>query len=132
MLDHAVDCLLQEDSHTSQQRCQRVVHTIDLARSHSESLPFSLAAAALLAQRGGVHTGGRVGGVRAHRTIALRASTPYSYPPPPLRLFRAILQISGRSFVQMSTAILSVTYRISSELRSQATAGPVSTTVGDH
>ena len=32
----------------------------------------------------------------------------------------------------MSTAILSVTYRISSELRSQATAGLVSTTVGDH
>jgi hypothetical protein len=31
-----------------------------------------------------------------------------------------------------STAILSETYRISSELRSQATAGPVSTTVGDH
>ena len=35
-------------------------------------------------------------------------------------------------FVQVSTAILSVTYRISSELRSQATAGLVSTTVGDH
>ena len=34
--------------------------------------------------------------------------------------------------VQVSTAILSVTYRISSELRSQATAGLVSTTVGDH
>ena len=32
----------------------------------------------------------------------------------------------------VSTAILSVTYRISSELRSQATAGLVSTTVGDH
>ena len=32
----------------------------------------------------------------------------------------------------LSTAILSETYRISSELRSQATAGPVSTTVGDH
>ena len=32
----------------------------------------------------------------------------------------------------MSTAILSETYRISSELRSQATAGLVSTTVGDH
>ena len=32
----------------------------------------------------------------------------------------------------LSTAILSVTYRISSELRSQATAGLVSTTVGDH
>ena len=32
----------------------------------------------------------------------------------------------------VSTAILSETYRISSELRSQATAGPVSTTVGDH
>jgi hypothetical protein len=31
-----------------------------------------------------------------------------------------------------STAILSEMYRISSELRSQATAGPVSTTVGDH
>ena len=31
-----------------------------------------------------------------------------------------------------STVILSETYRISSELRSQATAGPVSTTVGDH
>ena len=31
-----------------------------------------------------------------------------------------------------STAILSEKYRISSELRSQATAGPVSTTVGDH
>ena len=33
---------------------------------------------------------------------------------------------------EVSTAILSVTYRISSELRSQATAGLVSTTVGDH
>ena len=32
----------------------------------------------------------------------------------------------------LSTAILSETYRISSELRSQATAGLVSTTVGDH
>ena len=31
-----------------------------------------------------------------------------------------------------STATLSEMYRISSELRSQATAGPVSTTVGDH
>ena len=34
--------------------------------------------------------------------------------------------------VRVSTAILSETYRISSELRSQATAGLVSTTVGDH
>ena len=34
--------------------------------------------------------------------------------------------------LSLSTAILSETYRISSELRSQATAGPVSTTVGDH
>ena len=33
---------------------------------------------------------------------------------------------------KLSTAILSETYRISSELRSQATAGLVSTTVGDH
>ena len=42
------------------------------------------------------------------------------------------IQISCRFDVLMSTAILSVTYRISSELRSQATAGLVSTTVGDH
>ena len=42
------------------------------------------------------------------------------------------LQILARILQQVSTAILSVTYRISSELRSQATAGLVSTTVGDH
>ena len=35
-------------------------------------------------------------------------------------------------YLHSSTAILSEKYRISSELRSQATAGPVSTTVGDH
>ena len=40
--------------------------------------------------------------------------------------------MSSRFVLLMSTAILSVTYRISSELRSQATAGLVSTTVGDH
>ena len=37
-----------------------------------------------------------------------------------------------RGGLHSSTAILSEKYRISSELRSQATAGPVSTTVGDH
>jgi hypothetical protein len=44
------------------------------------------------------------------------------------------VQIASRFRLILSTAIhvLSVTYRISSELRSQATAGPVSTTVGDH
>ena len=45
-----------------------------------------------------------------------------------------LLQDHVRSdfYVHSSTAILSEKYRISSELRSQATAGPVSTTVGDH
>ena len=49
-----------------------------------------------------------------------------------VRVCQREIQISCRFDVLMSTAILSVTYRISSELRSQATAGLVSTTVGDH
>ena len=44
----------------------------------------------------------------------------------------SVVQMPARIVQEMSTAILSVTYRISSELRSQATAGLVSTTVGDH
>jgi hypothetical protein len=45
---------------------------------------------------------------------------------------RAVVHIYNDCCVHSSTAILSEKYRISSELRSQATAGPVSTTVGDH
>ena len=44
----------------------------------------------------------------------------------------AVVHILDQWVMQSSTAILSEKYRISSELRSQATAGPVSTTVGDH
>ena len=43
-----------------------------------------------------------------------------------------MVHIHNDFIVRSSTAILSEKYRISSELRSQATAGPVSTTVGDH
>jgi hypothetical protein len=61
-------------------------------------------------------------------------------PPLPYHLV-AVDRLSGTQLqdhvcsdliVHSSTAILSEKYRISSELRSQATAGPVSTTVGDH
>ena len=44
----------------------------------------------------------------------------------------AVVHILDQWLLRSSTAILSEKYRISSELRSQATAGPVSTTVGDH
>ena len=47
--------------------------------------------------------------------------------------FDRLAEYESNEFARVvSTAILSVTYRISSELRSQATAGLVSTTVGDH
>ena len=46
--------------------------------------------------------------------------------------FRNEVYVVLRRLHHSSTAILSEKYRISSELRSQATAGPVSTTVGDH
>jgi hypothetical protein len=42
------------------------------------------------------------------------------------------VHVARELLLHSSTAILSEKYRISSELRSQATAGPVSTTVGDH
>ena len=45
---------------------------------------------------------------------------------------RRCVHVARELFLHSSTAILSEKYRISSELRSQATAGPVSTTVGDH
>ena len=48
------------------------------------------------------------------------------------QLWQQLLHVAAVLLLHSSTAILSETYRISSELRSQATAGPVSTTVGDH
>ena len=48
------------------------------------------------------------------------------------QLRQQLLHVAAVLLLHSSTAILSETYRISSELRSQATAGPVSTTVGDH
>ena len=44
----------------------------------------------------------------------------------------AAVYVLALRLMSSSTAILSETYRISSELRSQATASPVSATVGDH
>ena len=47
-------------------------------------------------------------------------------------LYNSTVLVLADTRNRLSTAILSETYRISSELRSQATAGLVSTTVGDH